>query len=62
MSLRLKEGLNISKFNDLSQLKLKKSKINHLVELGLIDVSEDKIVKTKRGELLLNTLLNHLIN
>ncbi len=62
MSLRLKEGLNISKFNSLSHLKLRNSKIYQLVELGLISVTENKIVKTNRGELLLNSLLNHLIN
>ena len=62
MSLRLKEGLNISKFNNFSQLKLNKLTINKLVNLGLIHVFEDKIIKTYKGELLLDTLLDHLIN
>ena len=37
-----KEGLNISKFNSFSQLKLRKSKIYQLVALGLINVNENK--------------------
>ena len=62
MSLRLKEGLNIAKFNSFSDLKLKQTRIKNLIDLDLITVSHGNLVKTDKGEILLNTLIGKLID
>ena len=62
MSFRLKEGLNIERFNSFSELKLSLTKVEELREMGLINKSHNSLYTTEKGELLLNSILSHLLN
>ena len=62
MSFRLKEGLDIERFNSFSELKLSLNKIEELREMGLINKSHNNLYTTEKGELLLNSILSHLLN
>ena len=62
MSLRLKEGLDIQRFNNLSNFKLENKTIEELETLGLAYRCENKLLKTQKGELLLNAILMHIFN
>ena len=62
MSFRLKEGLNIERFNSFSELKLSLTKVEELEEMGLINKSHNSLYTTEKGELLLNSILSHLLN
>ena len=62
MSLRLKEGMNIQRFNNLSNFKLDDNAIQELETLGLAYRYENQLLKTQKGELLLNAILMHIFN
>ena len=49
MSLRLKEGMNIQRFNNLSNFKLDNNTIQELETLGLAYRYENQLLKTQKA-------------
>ncbi len=62
MSFRLKEGMNIDRYNSFSTAKLLETKIEELAEEGLLNISGNYLSTTDKGELLLNSILSQLLN
>lgn len=61
MSLRLSEGADVSRFNNLSDVRLNKRGLEKNVDLGFLNFFDDKIVATSSGRMILNTLLKDLL-
>ncbi len=60
MSLRLSEGLEISRHSRLSKRALEHHTVLDLVELGMIKISGDRLKATAKGRLILNALISKL--
>ena len=61
MSLRLAEGMDITRYLALSGHALSQGTIAHLVEIGMIEVTDSRIKATRRGRVLLNSLIKELL-
>ncbi|MEM7597779.1 MAG: radical SAM family heme chaperone HemW [Pseudomonadota bacterium] len=61
MALRLSEGLDVGRFEALSGAKLPKPSLDHLIEIGMIDVSSDRIRATRQGRIVLNAVIQELL-
>jgi oxygen-independent coproporphyrinogen-3 oxidase len=61
MSLRLSEGSDMNRFAALSGMKLNQQAIDRNQEMGLLNVSNDRLIATPRGRIILNTLLKDLL-
>lgn len=60
MSLRLTEGLSLDRYRTLAGIALNDSKINELIDLGMIDTEGDRLRATRQGRLVLNAVINAL--
>ena len=61
MSLRLSEGSNIERYQQLSGHALDVGALNGLTELGLIDATDTSIRATTKGRPVLNGILRELL-
>lgn len=61
MSLRLSEGTSLSRFQSLYGAPLKQSKINELIEQNLLTCTNDTLIATKAGRMILNAILKELL-
>ncbi len=61
MGLRLREGVDLSRFEALNGYPLKGSKIKELRDLGLIEKAGDQLLVTSQGRMLLNAVLDALL-
>ncbi|MFT4715550.1 MAG: putative oxygen-independent coproporphyrinogen III oxidase [Paracoccaceae bacterium] len=62
MSLRLSEGLDISRLNELDNSLLNNDKISELSALGLLNVDSDRLIATQKGRMVLNSVIQELAN
>ncbi|MFT5160333.1 MAG: putative oxygen-independent coproporphyrinogen III oxidase [Paracoccaceae bacterium] len=62
MSLRLSEGLDISRLNELDNSVLNNDKISELSALGLLNVDSDRLIATQKGRMVLNSVIQELAN
>lgn len=60
MSLRLAEGMSLPRYNVLSPLPLDREKLNHLADLGLLIHSNDRVITTAQGRMVLNGIIREL--
>ncbi|MGB8814859.1 MAG: radical SAM family heme chaperone HemW [Paracoccaceae bacterium] len=60
MSLRLREGLSVSRYQSLSGIDIKISKINDLIEFGMITMKGDTLMATRNGRMVLNSVITEL--
>lgn len=60
MSLRLTEGTDLKRLMKLSGTKLNAERIGQLQNDGLIEVVDNRLIATKRGRMLINTLVREL--
>jgi len=61
MGLRLSEGVSLQRYERLSNRYLPEVKLTGLVELRLIEISDDRLTVSKRGRPLLNAILRDLL-
>jgi putative oxygen-independent coproporphyrinogen III oxidase len=60
MSLRLSEGLDISRYESVSGQNLNTQKIKNLTELGMVFVKRGRLIATPQGRIVLNAVLREL--
>lgn len=60
MSLRLAEGMDISRYESLAGTPLSDIKINGLCDIGMIDVEAGRVRATSDGRIVLNALIREL--
>ncbi len=60
MGLRLAEGIDPRRYHDLAGAPLEEEKLQHLSDMGLIEVSDRALRTTPTGRLLLNAVLGEL--
>ncbi len=60
MSLRLTEGLDISRYESVSGQHLSTEKITNLTELGMVFVKPGRLIATPQGRIVLNAVLREL--
>jgi oxygen-independent coproporphyrinogen-3 oxidase len=61
MSLRLSEGSDMDRFSSLSGYRFDDEVIDRNQEIGLLTVSNNRIIATPKGRIILNTLLKDLL-
>ncbi|KIN62821.1 putative oxygen-independent coproporphyrinogen III oxidase [Sulfitobacter noctilucicola] len=61
MGLRLKEGISLSRYENLTGNALPQSKLEHLSEIGMLNVDSDRLNVTDQGLMVLNAVLEHLM-
>ncbi|NVO55928.1 coproporphyrinogen III oxidase [Rhodobacteraceae bacterium B1Z28] len=61
MGMRVKEGLNVDRYEALSGSALSQEKINDLTELGMITRQDNRLAATKDGRAVLNAVINELL-
>ena len=61
LGLRVREGINLDRYQSLSGQVIAESKIDHLIKLGLLEKpSDNRIAATRQGFLVLNSLVSEL--
>ena len=61
MSLRLSEGTDLKRFKTLSGYNLETNKIDNLVSLNLVKKTDDRLIATSKGRMILNSVLKELL-
>ena len=61
MSLRLTEGSDLERYNNLTDAPINQSKLDSLQSLGLIELSDSRIRTTTKGRPVLNGILRELL-
>lgn len=61
MGLRLREGIDMNRYQDLRGLSLNPNKINELVDLNVISLTGNRLTTTDRGRVLLNAVIRDLL-
>ena len=60
MSLRLREGMSVDRFNAISPAPLGVERVNYLTELNMMEADKRMIRATTKGRLVLNSLIREL--
>lgn len=61
MSMRLAEGMDIPRYTTLAGCDLPSEQIEHLVNLGMITISDQRLKTTEQGRPVLNAILRDLL-
>lgn len=61
MGLRLSEGIDPSRYAHLSGKPLDPVRLEHLAELGMINLAPNRIIVTREGRMVLNSVLSELL-
>ena len=62
MSLRLSEGLSLSRYEALAGKTLSRSTLGYLSEIGMIEALDDRIKATLQGRVVLNSVIRELLS
>ncbi|MEL6415704.1 MAG: coproporphyrinogen III oxidase, partial [Pseudomonadota bacterium] len=62
MSLRLSEGMSLSRYESLAGKALSVSTLGYLTEIGMIDSSYDRVKATQQGRVVLNSVIRELLS
>jgi putative oxygen-independent coproporphyrinogen III oxidase len=62
MGLRLREGVDIVRFDTLAQKPLDQATLSHLTDIGMISVTESRLIVTDQGFRVLNSVIAALLN
>ena len=62
MGLRLKEGINLSRYAAINSQPLPASAIEELTDLGMLKQSEDRIIVSNQGFMVLNAVISRLLD
>lgn len=61
MGMRITEGLDVDRFNSLSDLTLPENRLSDLEEIGMIRRSNGRLIATKDGRAVLNAVIRELL-
>lgn len=61
MGLRLSEGISVSRYERVAGRSFDPDAVNHLMEIGMIEVVEDRLMATRDGRLVLNSIIEALM-
>ncbi|WP_375174062.1 radical SAM family heme chaperone HemW [Pseudooceanicola sp.] len=61
MGLRLADGIDLTRYENLAQHPLNPDAVDHLQDMGMIETSGQRLWTTDRGRLLLNTVIATLL-
>jgi oxygen-independent coproporphyrinogen-3 oxidase len=61
MGMRLKEGLDMDRFESLSGNRIDSKRLSHLEDLGMITISDTTLAATDQGRAVLNAVLRELL-
>jgi len=61
MGLRLSEGIDPARYTRLSGKPLDPVRLEHLAELGMINLAPDRVAATREGRMVLNSVLSELL-
>ncbi len=61
LGLRVTEGLDVDRFNTLSEQSLSEDKINDLGEIGMVYQKDGRLIATKDGRAVLNSVIRELL-
>lgn len=61
MGLRLREGIDLSRYEALAGQQIESSKINGLVEIDMLRQHSDRLIATSQGRVVLNAVLRELL-
>lgn len=61
MGLRLKEGISLRRFEELTGLAIPGQKLDHLSEIGMIELSSDRLIVSDQGFMVLNAVIEALL-
>ena len=61
MSMRLAEGMDIQRYQNLAGTELPQDRIEHLVDLEMVTISDQRIKATDQGRAVLNAILRELL-
>lgn len=62
MGLRLREGVDLNRYNALTQEPLDTVALGHLDDLGMVDVRNDRLIVTDQGFKVLNSVIGELLS
>ena len=62
MGLRLREGIDVKRFEALAQKPLDTSALEHLSDIGMITCSKTRLIVTDQGFKVLNSVISTLLN
>jgi putative oxygen-independent coproporphyrinogen III oxidase len=60
MSMRLREGMDLARYEDISGHQLNAETIQHLTEIGKLRITENRLIATDDGRVVLNAVLRAL--
>ena len=60
MSLRLKEGMDLNRYNFISPIPLSITQLDYLLSIGMITASSDRVAATSNGRMVLNAIIREL--
>ncbi|WP_424977160.1 radical SAM family heme chaperone HemW [Leisingera sp. S232] len=61
MGMRLSEGLNMVRFSQLAGRDLHKNRLDDLVQMGMVTISDQRLRATDQGRAVLNAVLRNLL-
>lgn len=61
MGLRLSEGVDLTRYSQLSGKDLPQDRIDHLIDLGMVDHVNHHLKVTRQGRMVLNAILSELL-
>ena len=61
MGLRLKEGISLRRFEELTGHAISGQKLDHLSEIGMIELSSDSLIVSDQGFMVLNAVIEALL-
>ncbi|WP_170570929.1 radical SAM family heme chaperone HemW [Ruegeria atlantica] len=61
MGLRITEGLDIDRFNALTDQPLQQKKLSDLMEIGMLEQKNGRLIATKNGRAVLNAVIRELL-
>ncbi|NRB04528.1 MAG: coproporphyrinogen III oxidase [Rhodobacteraceae bacterium] len=62
MGLRLREGISRQRLEELQQRPVDQGKVQHLIEIGLIESDSERIIVLKQGVMVLNAIIPELFD
>jgi len=62
MGLRLREGIDLGRYEALSQRPINPSTITHLTDIGMISVIGSRLIVTDQGFKVLNSVISELLS
>ncbi len=61
MGLRLREGVSMSRYAGISGHSLDSAKVDHLIDLGMIRINQDRLIVSEQGFPVLNAVIEALL-